>query len=136
MARNFESALFSRSSSCQISDVLSRNPDVLIIEKAERFISQLCTNPARLPSPLRTLPEDATEITPDDLESAEAGDFITVTGTLPSGSFTDTSIIYICCGDLVFEAYPVSDINTGSESFTALLEKNSVSTDNIKVFIA
>ena len=63
------------------------------------------------------------------------GEYITVTGTLPEGSWEDDSIIYIVCGDLCYEASPYSVIDTGEEGFTALLEKNDVSTDNIKVFI-
>ena len=55
---------------------------------------------------------------------------------LPEGAYEADSIIYIVCGDLCFEAFPVSDIQEGSEGFQALLEKNLVSTDNIRVFIA
>jgi len=135
MAEPFENAFFSRSNSCQINDFLAQNPGFLVIEKAERFISQLCTAPSRLPAPLRELPENAVMIEVSDLNAAEAGDYVTVTGTLPEGSYEADSLIYVVCGDMCFEACPVSDLATGAESFQALLEKNSVSTDNIMVFI-
>ena len=110
-------------------------PDFLVVEKAERFISQLSTAPSRLPAPLRELPSDAVNVTVSDLSVAEAGDYVTVTGTLPEGSYSDDSIILIVSGDLCFEAFPVSNLATGAEGFQALLEKNNVSTDNIMVFI-
>lgn len=135
MAEPFAHAFFSRSNSCQINDFLVNDPGFLVIEKAERFISQLCTSPSRLPAPVRELPENAVLIEISDLNTAEAGDFVTVTGTLPEGSYTDDSLIYIVCGEMCFEACPVSDLTAGTESFQALLEKNSVSTDNIMVFI-
>lgn len=136
MAEPFETAFFSRSNSCQINDFLSNAPDILIMEKAERFLSQLCTSPSRLPAPVRDLPAEAVAVEIADFAAAEAGDYVTVTGTLPEGSWEDDSIIYIVSGDMCFEAYPVSDIYEGTEGFQALLEKNSVSTDNIMVFIA
>ena len=136
MAEPFASAFFSRSNSCQINDFISNNPDILVFEKAERFISQLCGSPSRLPAPVRELPADAVAVEISDFSLAEAGDYITVTGTLPEGSWEDDSIIYIVSADMCFEAYPVSDIAAGTEGFQALLEKNSVSTDNIMVFIA
>ena len=135
MAEPFENAFFSRSNSCQINDFLAQDPGFLVIEKAERFISQLCTAPSRLPAPVRELPANAVMIEVSDLNAAEAGDYVTVTGTLPEGSYEADSLIYIVCGDMCFEACPVSDLATGAESFQALLEKNSVSTDNIMVFI-
>ena len=135
MAEPFANAFFSRSNACQINDFLAYQPDVLVMEKAERFIYQLCTSPSRLPSPARELPDDAVSVDIADLNTAVAGDYVTVTGTLPEGSFTDDSMIYIVSGDSCFEAYPVSDLATGSEGFTALLEINSVLTDNIMVFI-
>ena len=136
MAEPFETAFFSRSNSCQINDFLSNTPDILIMEKAERFLSQLCTSPSRLPAPVRDLPAEAVAVEIADFAAAEAGDYVTVTGTLPEGSWEDDSIIYIVSGDMFFEAYPVYDIDEGTEGFQALLEKNSVSTDNIMVFIA
>ena len=135
MAEPFGHAFFSRSNSCQITDFISNNPDFLVMEKAERFIPQLCTSPSRLPAPLRELPENAVLIEVTDLNCAEAGDYVTVTGTLPEGSYDTDSLIYIVSGDMCFEACPVSDLASGAESFQALLEKNSVSTDNIMVFI-
>ena len=135
MAEPFAVSYFTRSNSCQINDILAHTPNILVMEKAERFISQLCTSPSRLPAPSRILPENAVQIEVSDLNIAEAGDFVTVTGTLPEGCYTDDSLIYIQSGDSCFEAYPVSDLATGSEGFMALLEKISVSTDNIMVFI-
>ena len=135
MAEPFAHAFFSRSNACQINDFTSFAPDYLVMEKAERFISQLCTSPSRLPAPLRVLPQDAVPVSVSDLNAAEAGDYITVTGTLPSEALESDSVILIISGDLCFEAYPVSDLATGAEGFQALLEKNSVSTDNIMVFI-
>ena len=135
MAEPFSHAFFSRSNSCQISDFTAQLPDYLIIEKAERFLSQLCTAPSRLPSPSRELPSGAVHVDIADLTVAEAGEYLTITGTLPEGSYSDDSIILLMCGDYCFEAYPVSNLTTGVESFQALLEKNGVSTDNIMVFI-
>ena len=135
MAEPFGHAFFSRSNTCQISDFVANSPDYLVIEKAERFISQLCTSPSRLPAPVRELPGNAVLIEVSDLNTAEAGDYVTVTGTLPEGSYDTDSLIYIVSGDMCVEACPVSDLASGTESFQALLEKNSVSTDNIMVFI-
>ena len=135
MAEPFGHALFSRSNAIQINDIQAVTPDYIVMEKAERFISQLCTSASRLPAPERQLPSDALGISIEDLNTASAGDYVTVTGTLPAGSYEDDSIIYIVCGDMCFEAFPVSNLETGAEGFQALLEKNLVSTDNIRVFI-
>ncbi len=135
MAEPFAHAFFSRSNACQVNDFISFMPDYLVMEKAERFISQLCTSPSRLPAPSRELPSNAVEISVSDMNTAEAGDYITVTGTLPSEALEADSVIFIVCGENCFEAYPVSNLTSGTEGFQALLEKNSVSTDNIRVFI-
>lgn len=135
MAEPFAHAFFSRSNACQVNDFISFMPDYLVMEKAERFISQLCTSPSRLPAPSRELPSNAVEISVSDMNTAEAGDYITVTGTLPSEALEADSVILIVCGENCFEAYPVSNLTSGTEGFQALLEKNSVSTDNIRVFI-
>ncbi len=135
MAEPFANAFFSRANACQITDFTAHTPGFLVVEKAERFIYQLATSPSRLPSPARELPSDAVRIDVSDLSTVEAGEYITVTGTLPEGSYESDSMILIVSGDSCFEAYPVSDLTSGAESFQALLEKNSVSTDNIMVFI-
>ena len=135
MAEPFSDALFTRSNACQVNDFMSLSPDFLVIEKAERFISQLSTAPSRLPAPERSLSEESVQIAVSDLNIAEAGAYLTVTGTLPGGSYDDDSLILIACGDRCFEAYPVSNLQTGAEGFQAILEKNDISTDNIKVFI-
>ncbi|MCQ2516280.1 MAG: hypothetical protein MJ094_05400 [Saccharofermentans sp.] len=136
MAECFETAFFTRSNACQITDMMSINPDYVVFERAERFLPFFCQYPSRLPAPDRVLPEEAVQIEVSDLNIAEAGDYITVTGTLPDGSYNNDSTIYIIAGDLCFEASPVSNLSNGLESFSALLEKNRVSDDNIMLFIA
>lgn len=136
MAEGFESAFFTRSNACQITDMISVNPDYVVFERAERFLPFFCQYPSRLVAPDRVLPENAVEIEVSDLNIAQAGDYITVTGTLPEGCYDDDSIIYIVSDGLCFEASPVSNLDTNQESFSALLEKNRVSDDNIVLFIA
>lgn len=136
MAEGFESAFFTRSNACQITDMTSINPDYVVFERAERFLPFFCQYPSRLPAPERVLPDNAVQVEIPDINVNEAGDYITVTGTLPEGSYSDDSIIYIVVGDLCFEASPVSNLSTGEESFSILLEKNRVSDDNIVLFIA
>ena len=134
MAESFGYSLFSRSTALQISDIEAASPSVVVIEKVERFLSQLATYPPRIPADATALPEGSTEVTVSDTAIASSGTYTTITGTLPADSVNPDSLIYVCInGTLCYEAFPVS---TGtSEGFSLCVEGDYPADTVVQIFV-
>ena len=122
MAEPYRNALFSRSLTVQVKDYESIKPDIVIMEKAERFLPQLAANPPKLPATeIEGNPAGAKELEVDSLKTSSVNGYTTVTGTLKDGTYSDSTKIYVRVGDRWYEAYPFKE--NGKERFQLYLEE-------------
>lgn len=133
MAEPYANALFSRSLTMQIRDFETMKPDVVIMEKAERFLPQLSENPPMLPGIEKAgKPAGAVELTGAKISMSSANGYTTISGKLAPGSYGDDTVIYVCIGgEKWYEAFPVH--TDGGEGFS-LYVKETAPDASIKVF--
>lgn len=134
MAEAFENAYFSRALPYYLPDLKEHKADVLVIERAERFLPELAQEVPYMeaPSAADGVPAGGRAVEVIDLEVAVQGDFSKITGKIPMESLKDHSRIYIKVnGKNCYEAFPVSD-GDGQEGFSMLLPAGMLQeTDNI-----
>ena len=120
MAEAFSTAYFSRGVPYYMDDLLAYDADALVIEKAERFIPELASNPPMMVAPeAETEAEFSEEI--EDLVVDEENVYLTVSGRVPEEQLTTESRIYIRVnGEEIFEAFPYTDME-GNECFQVAL---------------
>ncbi len=122
MAESYKNALFSRSLTVQVRDIRSIKANVLIIEKAERFLPQLAENPPKLPATeIPGKPVGVKEFTDASVKTSTVNGYTTITGTLKEGTYADNTIIYVSVGGRWYEAYPFRE--NGKERFQLYLEE-------------
>ncbi|MBE7069176.1 MAG: hypothetical protein E7386_01605 [Ruminococcaceae bacterium] len=122
MAESYTNALFSRSLTVQVRDIKSIKANVLIIEKAERFLPQLAENPPKLPATeIKGNPAGVKEFKDASVKMSSANGYTTITGTLKDGTYSDNTEIYVCVGGHWYEAYPFRE--NGKEHFQLYLEE-------------
>ena len=116
MAEPYRNALFSRSLTMQVKDYESIKPDVVIMEKAERFLPQLYGNAPKLPQKEEaSQPEGVRELTGAKFKMTSVNGYTTITGTLAEGTYGTDTLIYVCVDGRWYEAYPVRQ--NGKEGF-------------------
>ena len=121
MAEPYANALFSRSLTVQVRDFESTKPNVVIMEKAERFLPQLASNPPKLPATeIEGDPDNIKELEGAAIKTSSANGYTTVTGTLKEGTYSDNTKIYVNIGGRWYEAYPFHD--NGKECFQLYVE--------------
>ena len=107
MAESYTNALFSRSLTVQVRDINSIKANVLIIEKAERFLPQLAENPPKLPAiEIEGNPVGVKEMEGATYKTSSVNGYTTITGTLKEGTYGDNTRIYVGIGGHWYEAYP------------------------------
>lgn len=122
MAESYTNALFSRSLTVQVRDIKSIKANVLIIEKAERFLPQLAENPPKLPATeIEGNPVGVKELEGATYKTASANGYTTITGTLKKGTYSDNTKIYVSVGGHWYEAYPFRE--NGKECFRLYIEE-------------
>ena len=117
MAESYTNALFSRSLTVQVKDIESIKANVLIIEKAERFLPQLAENPPKLPATeIKGNPVGMKAMEGADFKTSSFNGYTTIAGTLKEGTYGDDTKIYVRIGgEHWYEAYPFH--KDGRESF-------------------
>ncbi|MCD7716458.1 MAG: hypothetical protein LUI39_08405 [Lachnospiraceae bacterium] len=122
MAESYGNAYFSRGIPYQLAtDMATNSATTVIVEKAERFIDELCQNAPVMPG-LLILDGSAddleyTEEITDLTEENDGTAYTKISGTLEEGSYETDSQIYIRLNDyIVYEAFPVSP-GDGKEGF-------------------
>lgn len=116
MAEPYRNALFSRSLTMQVKDYESIKPDVVIMEKAERFLPQLYANAPKLPQKEEaSQPEGLRELSGAKFKVTSVNGYTTITGTLADGTYGTDTLIYVCVDGRWYEAYPVRQ--NGKEGF-------------------
>jgi hypothetical protein len=122
MAESYTNALFSRSLTVQVRDIKSIKANVLIIEKAERFLPQLAGNPPKLPATeIKGNPAGVKEFKDASVKMSSANGYTTITGTLKDGTYSDNTKIYVSVGGHWYEAYPFRE--NGKECFRLYIEE-------------
>ena len=123
MAESYTNALFSRSLTIQVKDIESVKANVLIIEKAERFLPQLSENPPKLPATeIEGNPVGMRAMEGAKFKTSSFGGYTTISGTLAEGSYGDNTKTYIRIdGKRWYEAYPFH--KDGKECFQLYIEE-------------
>ena len=132
MAEPYRNALFSRSLTMQVKDYESIKPDVVIMEKAERFLPQLYANAPKLPQKEEaSQPEGVRELSGTKFKVTSVNGYTTITGTLADGTYGTDTLIYVCVDGRWYEAYPVRQ--NGKEGFQLHIPEINVNAQ-IKVY--
>lgn len=122
MAESYTNALFSRSLTVQVRDINSIKANVLIIEKAERFLPQLAENPPKLPATeIEGNPVGVKEMEGATYKTSSVNGYTTITGTLKEGTYGDNTRIYVGIGGHWYEAYPFR--KDGKECFQVYVKE-------------
>ena len=123
MAESYTNASFSRSLTFQVKDIESVKANVLIIEKAERFLPQLAENPPKLPATeIEGNPVGMRAMESASFKTSSVNGYTTITGTLAEGSYGDNTKTYIRIdGKHWYEAYPFH--KDGKECFQLYVEE-------------
>ena len=131
MAEAYDSAYFSRAVPYQLFlDLPAHGADALVIERAQRFMPDMAANPPIAPAPMLTdasaLEGSAEGFAPaEDVVEDQRGDYQLVTGAVPTeGLATDARIAIRVNGSLVYEAYGLTDAETGAERFQLLIPRS------------
>jgi len=127
MAEAYGSAYFSRGVPYQLAiDLPAHGADALVIERAERFMRDMAANPPVMPAPL-LMGDDAPAgdyIAGEDVSESLQGDYLLVTGRVPEGVQAGQRIAVRLNGTLVYEAFGMSDAETGEEGFQLLVPQS------------
>jgi hypothetical protein len=109
MAETFASARFSRLNNYRLDFMAEQQPDVVVVELAERTLNYLLKYPAVYPAPVREAAVLAgmTAVDSDvtaDTSGTTLADYAKVTGTLPETAVD--SPVYLVADGTVYEAMP------------------------------
>ena len=122
MAESYTNALFSRSLTVQVRDFESIKANVVIMEKAERFLPQLAENPPKLPvTEIEGNPVGVKVMEGAEYKMSSANGYTTITGTLAKGTYGDNTKIYVGIGGHWYEAYPFH--KDGKECFQVYVKE-------------
>ena len=125
MAEAFGQAYFSRGIPYQlVIDVPTHQADAVVVERAQRFMRNMAANAPMIPAPLA--PDDvaaSVEFSPlEDVDELRQGDYLRVSGLLGERELAfDARIAIRVNGSLVYEAFGISDEETGEEGFQVLV---------------
>ena len=122
MAESYTNALFSRSLTVQVRDFESIKANVVIMEKAERFLPQLAENPPKLPATeIEGNPVGVKVMEGAEYKMSSVNGYTTITGTLAKGTYGDNTKIYVGIGGYWYEAYPFH--KDGKECFQVYVKE-------------
>ena len=128
MAEAYGKAYFSRGVPYQLAiDLDAHGADALVVERAQRFMRDMAASPPMMPAPL-VLDEAVKEsggFSPlQKVDEQPQGDYLLVTGDVDQGIAAGKRIAVRLNGSLVYEAFGVTDADTGREGFQLLVPKS------------
>jgi hypothetical protein len=132
MAETFASARFSRLNNYRLDFMAEQQPDLVVVELAERTLNYILKYPAVYPAPERDgAVLDAMTAVDSDITADTSGttmaDYAKVTGTLPETAVD--SPVYLVADGTVYEAIP------DEGAFTAWLPMDT-NVDALQAYIA
>lgn len=131
LAEAFESAYFSRALPYRLNELDEQEADALVIERAERFLPDMASQAPEMEAVALDLNLNLNDSVlkaaiKTDVKTKVRGEYIQVSGTLPSGSYKERSRIYVRVnGEKSYEAFPVS-VADHTEGFSMLLGKEKL----------
>lgn len=129
LAEAYEKAYFSRAIPYQMQDLSVHQADTLLIERAERFLPQMAQEAPVMEAPIIENPSAGDiQSTPQTIRPEEIaqGDYVKVTGKVPTDRLKDNSRILIRVNaNYIYEAFPITCAD-GQEGFTMYLPTNNV----------
>lgn len=139
LADSFTNAYFSRGVPYRLIDLDEHDADVVIVERAERFLPDMAENP-----PVMQAPEvekegktvvNAAEDAISNLTVEEAGDYWKITGLVEKTYLENKAEIYLHFPDgKTYEAFPATFVWNSSRcdnGFVAYMEKTRMSERNV-----
>lgn len=137
LAEGYGTAYFSRSTPYPVAtDLDSTGADTVIIERAERFISEMASNVPLVPAAQASKADwsDAEAVQVRLVkQSASGSDYVKVTGVISGADVADGALIYIESGNgTVYEASPC--VIDDAEGFQALLPADETA-DTYMVYV-
>lgn len=121
LAEVFENAYFSRALPYQMQDLTERHADMLLIERAERFLPDMAQEAPYMEAPAAEHAVTGRNVSPIDLQTVSQGEYTKITGQIPAGQLTTNTRIFVKIGGAhCYEAFPVS-FAQDREGFSALL---------------
>ena len=126
MAEGYASAYFSRGVPYQLAiDLDAHGADALVIERAQRFMADMAASPPVMAAPL--LLEGTAPTGPfaaiADVDESVLGDYLLVTGPVSADVGAGDRIAVRVNGSLVYEAFGLTDAETGEERFQLLIPR-------------
>ena len=129
MADVYGNAYFSRGIPYQLTDVDTMAADTVVVERAERFLSEMAESAPVMPAPERTVSTGEDKADPEavkDLEIITQGNYLKISGRIAEKYLDTESRIYVRTdGDKVYEAFPndvtLDDGSTDCGGFTLYL---------------
>ena len=126
MAEGYASAYFSRGVPYQLAiDLDAHGADALVIERAQRFMADMAASPPVMAAPL--LLEGTAPTGPfaaiADVDESVLGDYLLVTGPVSADVGAGDRIAVRVNGSLVYEAFGLTDAETGAEWFQLLVPR-------------
>ena len=131
LAEAFESAYFSRALPYRLNELDEQEADALVIERAERFLPDMASQAPEMEAVALDLNLNLNDSVlksaiKTDVKTKARGEYIQVSGTLPSGSYKERSRIYVRVnGEESYEAFPVS-VADHTEGFSMFLRKEKL----------
>lgn len=135
MAEAFENAWFSRALPYRLQDLSEHRADVLVIERAERFLPDMAQQAPEMEAPAVAWNAAVmgAAVKAECLEETVKGAYTQVTGKLPMPVVEEQSRIYIRIDkDRCYEAFPVSAAD-GQEGFSLLLRTGELQ-DTVRMY--
>ena len=132
-AQEYANARFSRGVPYYIDDMFFCDADTVVVERAERFLPDMCKNPPVFQAPSREIPllqaqDCAGEPGDTTCTATDEGLFVKVSGVIDDAYIADGTEIFLCIdGENAYEAFPV-DIDAGGATsdcgYTVYIEKS------------
>jgi hypothetical protein len=126
MAEGYASAYFSRGVPYQLAiDLDAHGADALVIERAQRFMRDMAANPPIMAAPMLlegSAPTGSFDSI-SDIDEQVLGDYLLVTGPVSSDIEAGDRIAVRVNGSLVYEAFGLTDAETGAERFQLLVPR-------------
>ena len=121
-AEAFKEAYFSKAAPYYLTDLETADADVLVVERAERFLPEMAQNPPLIPAEPLSPDKKTVKVRAQDLKEEDMGDYTIVSGYFARDSrIPDRAKIYITVnGKNCFEAAPLSD-ERGREGFVLFI---------------
>lgn len=136
MAEAYGTAYFSRGIPYTLDDVDTMLAGTVVVERAERFLTEMAEDPPVMPAQAALLPEGAVQLTASqtaDVTVGSYGTYTKISGTIQNDALSERSKIYVTAeGEMAYEAFPTTSAD-GQEGFVLYLAAGTFPGDTPQV---